>query len=415
MSEENKNLEQNASMDQVMADVVDVKPGDLVTAEVLTIDSEKNVVVGLGSGQEGIVPLRELSTDYVEDPADEVEVGDSIELVVLKDVKDKEQGGFILSKKRVDQRKVWEELQEKADNNEPIEAQVSRVVKGGVTVDLGVRGFVPASHLDTNFVSDLSEFEGNTYAFKILEIDPSDRQLILSRKALLQKEEEAERQEALEALEEGSTVKGTVVRLTNFGAFINLGGVDGLVHVSEIAHERINHPKDRLKKGEEIEVKVLSVDVERERVSLSIKELIAGPWDHVEEEFKAGSTVTGLVKRITDFGAFVELKPGVEGLVHISELAHKHVETPHEVLEAGEEVEVKILDVDGDRQRVSLSVKALKEAPARSESNPQPKQRKKDSSVNVKQPSLRDNDGEGAFSVGDQIGDQLAGLFGDND
>lgn len=415
MSEENKNLEQNASMDQVMADVVDVKPGDLVTAEVLTVDSEKNVVVGLGSGQEGIVPLRELSTDYVEDPADEVEVGDSIELVVLKDVKDKEQGGFILSKKRVDQRKVWEELQEKADNNEPIEAQVSRVVKGGVTVDLGVRGFVPASHLDTNFVSDLSEFEGNTYEFKILEIDPSDRQLILSRKALLQKEEEAERQEALEALEEGSTVKGTVVRLTNFGAFINLGGVDGLVHVSEIAHERINHPKDRLKKGEEIEVKVLSVDVERERVSLSIKELIAGPWDHVEEEFKAGSTVTGLVKRITDFGAFVELKPGVEGLVHISELAHKHVETPHEVLEAGEEVEVKILDVDGDRQRVSLSVKALKEAPARSESNPQPKQRKKDSSVNVKQPSLRDNDGEGAFSVGDQIGDQLAGLFGDND
>lgn len=415
MSEENKNLEQNASMDQVMADVVDVKPGDLVTAEVLTIDSEKNVVVGLGSGQEGIVPLRELSTDYVEDPADEVEVGDSIELVVLKDVKDKEQGGFILSKKRVDQRKVWEELQEKADNNEPIEAQVSRVVKGGVTVDLGVRGFVPASHLDTNFVSDLSEFEGNTYEFKILEIDPSDRQLILSRKALLQKEEEAERQEALEALEEGSTVKGTVVRLTNFGAFVNLGGVDGLVHVSEIAHERINHPKDRLKKGEEIEVKVLSVDVERERVSLSIKELIAGPWDHVEEEFKAGSTVTGLVKRITDFGAFVELKPGVEGLVHISELAHKHVETPHEVLEAGEEVEVKILDVDGDRQRVSLSVKALKEAPARSESNPQPKQRKKDSSVNVKQPSLRDNDGEGAFSVGDQIGDQLAGLFGDND
>lgn len=415
MSEENKNLEQNASMDQVMADVVDVKPGDLVTAEVLTIDSEKNVVVGLGSGQEGIVPLHELSTDYVEDPADEVEVGDSIELVVLKDVKDKEQGGFILSKKRVDQRKVWEELQEKADNNEPIEAQVSRVVKGGVTVDLGVRGFVPASHLDTNFVSDLSEFEGNTYEFKILEIDPSDRQLILSRKALLQKEEEAERQEALEALEEGSTVKGTVVRLTNFGAFVNLGGVDGLVHVSEIAHERINHPKDRLKKGEEIEVKVLSVDVERERVSLSIKELIAGPWDNVEEEFKAGSTVTGLVKRITDFGAFVELKPGVEGLVHISELAHKHVETPHEVLEAGEEVEVKILDVDGDRQRVSLSVKALKEAPARSESNPQPKQRKKDSSVNVKQPSLRDNDGEGAFSVGDQIGDQLAGLFGDND
>lgn len=207
MSEENKNLEQNASMDQVMADVVDVKPGDLVTAEVLTIDSEKNVVVGLGSGQEGIVPLRELSTDYVEDPADEVEVGDSIELVVLKDVKDKEQGGFILSKKRVDQRKVWEELQEKADNNEPIEAQVSRVVKGGVTVDLGVRGFVPASHLDTNFVSDLSEFEGNTYEFKILEIDPSDRQLILSRKALLQKKKKLNVKKRLKHLKKVQLLK----------------------------------------------------------------------------------------------------------------------------------------------------------------------------------------------------------------
>src|SRR5699024_670384 len=232
----------------------------------------------------GVIPLREISASRVEDPSEVVEIGDTIEVVVLRDVKDKEQGSLILSKRSVDQQRIWNELQEKADNDEVIEAKVTRVVKGGVTVDLGVRGFVPASLLDTKFVSDLSEFEGNTYEFKIIEIDPNDRQLILSRKALLKNQEAEERQEALENLEEGSVVTGTVVRLTNFGAFVNLGGVDGLVHVSEIAHERINHPGDRLEKGQEVEVKVLSVDAERERVSLSIKDTLPGPWDNVEEE-----------------------------------------------------------------------------------------------------------------------------------
>lgn len=413
MSEENKNVEFNESMDDVLAEVVDVKPGDLVSGEVLTIDSDKNVVVGLGGGQEGIIPLREISASRVDDPSEVVEIGDEIDVVVLRDVKDKEQGSLILSKRSVDQQRIWNELKEKADNEEVVEAKVSRVVKGGVTVDLGVRGFVPASLLDTKFVNDLSEFEGNTYEFKIIEIDPKDHQLILSRKALLQGKEEEERKEALASLEEGSTVTGTVVRLTNFGAFVNLGGVDGLVHVSEIAHERINHPGDRLEKGQEVEVKVLSVDTEKERVSLSIKDTLPGPWDNVESEFAVGSTVTGTVKRITDFGAFVELKPGVEGLVHISELAHKHVETPHEVISTDEEVEVKVLDVDADRQRVSLSIKALQEAPKREERSEKPsnKKRQKDSNVNVKQPSLRDEDSESAFTIGDQLGDKLAGLF----
>lgn len=425
MSEENKNVEQNESvnqnesMDDVLKEVVDINPGDLVSGEVLTIDSDKNVVVGLGGGQEGIVPLREVSANRVEDPSEVVEIGDTIEVVVVRDVMDKEQGSLILSKRQVDQQRIWNELKEKADNDEIIEAKVSRVVKGGVTVDLGVRGFVPASLLDTKFVNDLSEFEGNTYEFKIIEIDPNDHQLILSRKALLKDQEAEERQEALENLkeQEGSVVNGTVVRLTNFGAFVNLGGVDGLVHVSEIAHERINHPGDRLEKGQEVEVKVLSVDVERERVSLSIKDTLPGPWDNVEEEFPAGSTVTGTVKRITDFGAFVELKPGVEGLVHISELAHKHVETPHEVVSTDEEVEVKVLDVDADRQRVSLSIKALQEAPQREERSEKPSKpkRQKDSSVNVKQPSLRDDSSESSFTMGDQIGDQLAGLFNNED
>jgi len=424
MTEENKDLQQNnnekqaESMSDVLKDVVDVNPGDLLQGEVLTIDNDKNVVVGLGGGQEGIIPIRELSTERVEDPSEEVEIGNTIDVVVLRDVKDKEQGGFILSKKRVDQRKVWDELQEKYDNDEVIEATVSRVVKGGVTIDLGVRGFVPASQLDTQFVSDLSQFEGNSYEFKIIEIDPKDRQLILSRKVLLKDKEEKERQEALESLEEGSVVQGRVVRLTNFGAFVNLDGIDGLVHISEIAHEHIDHPGDRVSKGDEIDVKILSVDKERERVSLSIKETLPGPWENVEEEFPAGSIVTGTVKRITDFGAFVELKPGVEGLIHISELAHKHVETPHEVVVAEEEVRVKVLDVDSDRQRVSLSIKALEDAPKEQENKQQEdnqeSQQQKDSSANVKQPSLRDDEDEGAFTLGDQIGGQLSGLFEDD-
>jgi len=429
MTEENKDLQQNnnekqaESMSDVLKDVVDVNPGDLLQGEVLTIDNDKNVVVGLGGGQEGIIPIRELSTERVEDPSEAVEIGDTIEVVVLRDVEDKEQGGFILSKKRVDQRKVWDELQEKYDNDEILEATVSRVVKGGVTVDLGVRGFVPASQLDTQFVSDLSQFEGNSYEFKIIEIDPKDRQLILSRKVLLKDKEEKERQEALESLEENTIVKGTVVRLTNFGAFVNLGGIDGLVHISEIAHEHIDHPGDRVSKGDEVDVKVLSVDQDRERVSLSIKETLPGPWENVEEEFPAGSVVTGTVKRITDFGAFVELKPGVEGLIHISELAHKHVETPHEVVVAEEEVEVKVLDVDSDRQRVSLSIKALEDEPKDQENkqqdnkqqdNKQESQQQKDSPSNVKQPSLRDEEDEGAFTLGDQIGGQLSGLFDDD-
>lgn len=422
MSEkENKDLELNAeveetddvkSMSEALDASVEIKPGDIVEGEVLAIDEDKNVIVGLETGQEGYIPIRELSTSRVEDPSTEVEINENIRVTVLRVVSDKEEGSFILSKKRVDQREVWNELQEKFENGETVEAEVNRIVKGGVTVDLGVRGFVPASQLDTRFVRDLSEFEGNTYEFKIIEIDPQNRQLILSRRELLEEAAEENREEALESLEENSVVTGTVVRLTNFGAFVDLNGIDGLVHISEIAHEHIDHPEDRLKVGEEVEVKVLSVDKERERVSLSIKELLAGPWDTVDEEFPAGTATKGIVKRIVDFGAFVELKPGVEGLVHISELAHKHVDTPHEIVSENEEVDVQVLEVDQDEQRVSLSIKALEEAPEQPEKREKTRQEPRPS---VRQPSLRDEEDESSFTIGDQLGDQLAGLFGKND
>ena len=203
------------SMSDVLRDVVDIAPGDLVQGEVLVIDNDKQVIVGLGGGQEGIIPPRELSTERFDHPSEVVKVGDVIDVVVLRDVKDKEQGSFVLSKKRVDQRKVWEDLQKIYDNGETIDAPVTRVVKGGLTVDAGVRGFVPASQMDVQYISDLNQFEGNTYTFKILEIDPNERQLILSRKVLLEAEQSKEREAALESLEVGSTVKGTVVRLTN--------------------------------------------------------------------------------------------------------------------------------------------------------------------------------------------------------
>lgn len=406
--------DQAESMSDVMKDVIDITPGDLVKGEVLAIDNEKQVIVGLGGGQEGLIPPRELAGERFDHPSDIVAVGDVIDVVVLRDIKDKEQGSFILSKKRVDQRKVWEELQQKYNNDEIIEAPVSKVVKGGLTVDLGVRGFVPASQMDTSFVSDLNQFEGQTYEFKIIEIDPNERQLILSRKVLLEKEHAAEREEALAKLEEGSVVSGEVVRLTNFGAFVNVGGVDGLVHISEIAHERIDHPKDKLSKGDKVDVKVLNVDKEQERISLSIKDTLPGPWDNIEEDLAPGTVTKGTVKRVTDFGAFVEVKPGVEGLVHISEMAHKHVETPHEVVAKDEEIDVKVLSINPPEERISLSIKALSEDV---ESKQEPKEdtnEPKEVKPDVKQPSLRDEDEDGAFTLGDQIGDQLSGFITDD-
>lgn len=418
---ENTEVEESKEM-ETMSDALDasveIKPGDIIEGEVLAFDDDKNVTVGLDTGHEGYIPVRELSLNHVTDPAEEVEIGEKIRVAVIRIVSDKEEGGFILSKKRVDQREVWDKLQEKFDNNEVIEAEVNQVVKGGVTVDLGVRGFVPASQLDTRFVSDLAEFKGNTYEFKIIEIDPENRQLILSRRALLEAEEKEKRAEALAELEEGSTVTGTVVRLTDFGAFVDLGGIDGLVHISEIAHEHIAHPEDKLSVGDEIEVKVLSVDKEAERVSLSAKDLLKGPWDTVEEDFPVDSVVTGTVKRIVDFGTFVELKPGVEGLVHISEMSHKHVETPNEVVSEGEEVEVKVLSVDQAEQRVSLSIKALEDAPAKTEDSQPARQSRparQEKQTQVRQPSLREEDDDSAFTIGDQLGDQLKGLFGDTE
>lgn len=388
------------TMQDALDIVKDIQIGDLVQGEVLTLQDKQAIVGIIGGGVEGVIPFNELSTSPVERVEDVLAVGDVVDLVVIKQIKDKENGSFLLSKKRVDARKVWEEIQAKFDNKEIIEAPVVDAVKGGLVVDAGVRAFVPASMVSDHYVDNLAQFKGQTLAFEIVEIEPSENRLILSRKNLVAAEKAAKRAAVFEAIQEGSVVTGKVARLTNFGAFIDLGGVDGLVHISQISHEHVAKASDKLKVGEEVQAKVISVDPESGRVSLSIKDTLAGPWDNIEERAAVGSVLNGLVKRLTTFGAFVELFPGVEGLVHISQIAHQHIATPHEVLKEGQEVQVKVLEVHPEQQRISLSIKALQEAP----------KPEKEDVEEVVEETYELPEEDVSFSLADRLGDQLSEL-----
>ena len=388
------------TMQDALDIVKDIQIGDLVQGEVLTLQDKQAIVGIIGGGVEGVIPFNELSTSPVERVEDVLAVGDVVDLVVIKQIKDKENGSFLLSKKRVDARKVWEEIQVKFDNKEIIEAPVVDAVKGGLVVDAGVRAFVPASMVSDHYVDNLAQFKGQTLAFEIVEIEPSENRLILSRKNLVAAEKAAKRAAVFEAIQEGSVVTGKVARLTNFGAFIDLGGVDGLVHISQISHEHVAKASDKLKVGEEVQAKVISVDPESGRVSLSIKDTLAGPWDNIEERAAVDSVLDGLVKRLTTFGAFVELFPGVEGLVHISQIAHQHIATPHEVLKEGQEVQVKVLEVHPEQQRISLSIKALQEAP----------KPEKEEVEEVVEETYELPEEDVSFSLADRLGDQLSEL-----
>lgn len=388
------------TMQDALDIVKDIQIGDLVQGEVLTLQDKQAIVGIIGGGVEGVIPFNELSTSPVERVEDVLSVGDVVDLVVIKQIKDKENGSFLLSKKRVDARKVWEEIQAKFDNKEIIEAPVVDAVKGGLVVDAGVRAFVPASMVSDHYVDNLAQFKGQTLAFEIVEIEPSENRLILSRKNLVAAEKAAKRAAVFESIQEGSVVTGKVARLTNFGAFIDLGGVDGLVHISQISHEHVAKASDKLEVGQEVQAKVISVDPESGRVSLSIKDTLAGPWDNIEERAAVGSVLDGLVKRLTTFGAFVELFPGVEGLVHISQIAHQHVATPHEVLKEGQEVQVKVLEVHPEQQRISLSIKALQEAP----------KPEKEEVEEVVEETYELPEEDVSFSLADRLGDQLSEL-----
>lgn len=365
MTEMNNQVEGSQSMADALENFGEVKIGDVVKGEVLAIE-DKQAIVGIeGAGVEGVVPAKELSTLPVEDINEIVKVGDVLELVVISSIgKDKENGSYLLSKRRLDAKKVWADIEQEFKDGKIIEAPVTDVVKGGLVVDVGVRGFVPASMVEDHFVADFSSYKGQTLAFKIVEIEPSENRLILSHKAIVEEEKAGKKQELLASLHEGDKVEGTVARLTDFGAFVDLGGIDGLVHVSEISHSHIAKPSDALKVGDKVQVAVLSVDPDRERISLSIKDTLPGPWDNIEEKAAPGTVLDGTVKRLTSFGAFVEVFPGVEGLVHISQISHKHIATPHEVLTEGDQVQVKVLEVNPEEHRIALSIKALEEKPA---------------------------------------------------
>lgn len=393
MSETEANL-----LEEALNSVKEVKVGDIVKGEVLTIDESNQVIVGIeNTGVEGVVPVRELSVN-ADKVADTYKAGDMLDLVVIARIgSDKEGGSYLLSQRRLEARRVWNEIEDKFKAGETIKAPVTQVVKGGLVVDAGVRGFVPASMVSDHFVEDLNQFKGQELELKIVEIEPSDNRLILSRKELVQAEREAKRQAVMEKLVAGDVVEGKVARLTNFGAFIDLGGVDGLVHVSEISYERVNKPADALKVGQEVKVNVLSVDAEKGRISLSIKQTLPEPWEQVPEQVAEGDVLEGTVKRLTSFGAFVEVLPGVEGLVHISQISHKHIATPNEVLTSGEKVQVKVLSVDAADHRLALSIKALQEKPAVEKKEAAPKKEEK---VEIPEEDT-------GFTLGDIVGDQL--------
>ncbi|MDV7738109.1 30S ribosomal protein S1 [Enterococcus casseliflavus] len=394
---ENNQVESgNESMEAALDNFQEVKVGDIVKGEVLAIE-DKQAIVGIeGAGVEGVVPAKELSTLPVEDINEAVKVGDVLELVVISAIgKDKENGSYLLSKRRLDAKKVWEDIEKDFQEGKIIEAPVTNVVKGGLVVDVGVRGFVPASMVEDHFVADFEDYKGKTLTFKIVEIEPSENRLILSHKAVVEAEKAKQKEALLADLYEGQEVEGKVARLTDFGAFVDLGGIDGLVHVSEISHGHVGKPSDVLSVGDTVNVRILSVDADKERVSLSIKDTLPGPWTNIEEQAAVGSVLTGTVKRLTSFGAFVEVFPGVEGLIHISQISHKHIATPHEVLQEGDEVQVKVLEVNPSEHRIALSIKALEKAENTNETQ------------EVSEDDYQLSEESTGFTMGDILGDAL--------
>ena len=342
-------------------EVKEIREGDIVTGKVEKVEDKVAVVTIAGAPFDGVVPISELSSLHVDKASDAVSVNDELELLVTKieEPDDNNPGQYVLSKRQVDAKRAWKVLTEQFQNGEVIEAEVKDVVKGGLVVDLGVRGFVPASLVEDHFVESFDDYKGKTLTYKIVEMDQEKNRLILSHRAVVEEQKAEKKGEVINNIHVGDIIEGTVQRLASFGAFVDLGGVDGLVHISQVSHEHIEDVSKVLSEGQKVTVKVISVDPDQERISLSIKETLEGPWSHVEENAPVGAILTGTVKRLVTFGAFVEVFPGVEGLVHISQISHNHISTPHEVLKEGQEVQVKVLAVNKDEKRLSLSIKDL--------------------------------------------------------
>lgn len=379
-------------MNQGMSEIQELAVGDVIKGKVVKVE-EKHALVDIGYKVEGIVPISELSPVRIETASDAVSVGDELELFVKK-IDDEE---VVLSKKAVTAEKAWTELQTIFDNNETLEATVKDIVKGGLVVDIGVRGFIPASLVETYYVEDFSDYKNKSLTLKIVELDKEQNRVILSHRAVVEEEANKKKEEVLNSLEEGQVIEGTVQRITDFGVFVDIGGIDGLVHISQLAHEHVEKASDVVSEGDSLKVKVLSVDKDSERISLSHKATLPGPWDDIESKISVNDVVEGTVKRLVGFGAFVEVLPGVEGLVHISQISTEHIGTPMEVLEVGQTVKAKVLEVNEAEKRISLSIREVEEEQNRAERK-----------------QYESNEESSGFQLGDMIGDQLSKYRNDN-
>jgi small subunit ribosomal protein S1 len=333
-----------------------INEGEVVRGTVVRVDKDE-VLVDIGYKSEGVIPVSELSIRRSVNPADEVQLGDEIDALVM--TKEDAEGRLILSKKRARFEMAWKRIEAAGESGEPVEGTVIEVVKGGLILDLGVRGFLPASLVDIRRVQDLDEFLGKQLRCKVIELNRSRNNVVLSRRAVLEEERKEMRQAILDRLSPGDVVTGTISNIVDFGAFVDLEGIDGLIHISELSWSHVNHPSELLEIGQEVSVKVLDIDRERQRISLGLKQTQTDPWQQVIDSHEQGDVVEGRVTKVVTFGAFVEILPGVEGLVHISELAQHHVENPREIVQQGEAVRVKIIEMDADRRRLSLSLKRV--------------------------------------------------------
>ncbi len=378
-------------MNNELQNIKNLAKGDIVKGRVAKIENNQ-AFIDLGYKFDGIIELRDVSNLFVEKIEDVLKVGDEIEAQITEINDDKER--LLLSKRVVDALRAWDSLQAKLDNQEVLNVKVMEVVKGGLVVDVGVRGFVPASMVETHFVDDFSDYKGKTLTVKVVELDKEQKRVVLSQRAVLEEEAGRQKQQALEGVQVGAIKEGTVKRLTDFGAFVDIGGIDGLVHVSEMSWDRVTKPSDIVKEGDKVTVKVLKVDPVGERISLSIKETTPSPWDKAKEGIKVGDVYEGKIKRVVSFGAFVEVLPGIEGLVHISQISDDHIERPDQVLQVGQEVKVKVLDVDLKANRISLSIREAND-------------RKKIEEKELKEYQQEESH---SFTLGDLIGDKLKDL-----
>ncbi len=338
------------------ATIVPFEEGDVVTGRVVRIDKDE-VLVDIGYKSEGVIPNNELSIRKSVDPSEEVELDEEVDALVL--TKEDQDGRLILSKKRARFERAWRRIEGAAESGEVVHGSVIEVVKGGLIVDLGVRGFLPASLVDIRRVPNLDEYMGQTIETKVIELNRSRNNVVLSRRAVLEEERKEQRQAILERLQPGLVIEGQISNIVDFGAFVDLDGIDGLIHISELSWSHVNHPSEILNIGDTVQVKVLDIDRDRQRISLGLKQTQEDPWQRVVDTYNLGDELEGKVTKVVAFGAFVEILEGVEGLVHISELAQHHVENPREIIQPGDDVKVKILEIDSERRRLSLSIKRV--------------------------------------------------------